>query len=162
MDETEDDVRYAWRNERGLTLIELLMAMVMLAILLGIGFQGLQAFNESAIPDRAATAIAGDITLTRSYAIQRGQDVSLVADEANRSYEIQTAGGDVLQRRTFSASTDLPLTVLDVQTGSDEITFNSRGMLTGGLSSATIDIARFDTERRIQVTALGRTRVTTP
>ena len=149
-------------DERGLTLIELLIGMVMLAILLAIGFQGLKSFNESAVPDRAATAIAGDVTLTRSYAIQRGQSVSLIADEANRSYRIETTGGDVLQRRRFDASTDLPLTVLDVRTAGDDITFNSRGMLAGGVSSVTVEIARFDTERRIQVNALGRTRITTP
>lgn len=43
-------MRNAWTDESGLTLVELLMAMVLLAILLGIGFQGLQAFNRSAIP----------------------------------------------------------------------------------------------------------------
>lgn len=153
---------HPWSDESGLTLVEVLIAIVMLAILLGIGFQGLQAFNQSAIPDRAATAIAGDVTLTRSYAIQRGESVTLAADEANRSYEIRTAGGDVLQKRSFSASTDLPLTLLDVTTGDDEITFNSRGMLAGGASSVTIDIARFDSEKRIQVNALGRTRISTP
>lgn len=158
----EATVRNGWTDERGMTLIELLMVMVMLAILLGIGFQGLQAFNQSAIPDRAATAIAGDVTLTRSYAIQRGEDITFAADEANRSYEIRTASGDVLHSRSFSASTDLPLTMLDVTTGSDEFTFNSRGMLAGGVSSVTIDIARFDTGRRIQVNALGRTRINTP
>lgn len=152
-----------WRkDESGFTLVELLMAMVMLAILMGLGFQGLRAFNQSAVPDRAASAIAGDIALTRSYAIQRGEDVSLVADEANRSYMIRTAGGEVLHRRSFSASTDLPLTVMDVMTSGDDIAFNSRGMLTGGMSSATIEIARFESEKRIQVNALGRTRVTTP
>lgn len=155
-------MRNGWTDERGMTLIELLMVMVMLAILLGIGFQGLQAFNRSAVPDRAASAIAGDVTLTRSYAIQRGEDVTFVADEANRTYEIRTAGGDVLHSRSFSASTDLPLTMLDVTTGGDDFTFNSRGMLAGGASSVTIDIARFDTGRRIQVNALGRTRINTP
>lgn len=148
-------------DQGGMTLVELLMAIVVFAILLGLGFQGLKAFNETAVPDRAASAIAGDLTLTRSYAIQRGMDVSLVADEASRSYEIRTSGGDVLQSRSFSASTDLPLTVLDVRTGDDAITFNSRGMLAGGVSSAAVDIARFETGRRVQVNALGRTRIST-
>lgn len=155
-------MKRSWNDESGLTLVELLMAMVMLAILMGIGIQGLRAFSQSTVPDRAAAAIAGDITLTRSYAIQRGEDVSLVADEANRSYDIRTSGGDVLQRRSFSASTDLPLTMMDVMTSDDDLTFNSRGMLTGGMSSVTIDIARFDSEKRIRVNALGRTRVSTP
>lgn len=155
-------MRYAWTDQKGLTLVELLMAIVVFAILVGIGFQGLQAFTRTAIPDRAASAIAADVTLARSYAIQRGEDVTLVADEANRSYEVRTAGGDVLHQRSFAASTDLPLTTLDVRTADDDLTFNSRGMLSGGVSSVTIGIARFDVGRRIEVNALGRTTVSTP
>ena len=156
-------MRSVWKSESGLTLVELLVAIVMLAILVGLGFQGLLAFTRSAVPDRAATAIAGDVALTRNYAIQRGVDVALVADEANRTYEIRTSpGGEVLQARSFSASTDLPLTVLDVATAGDALTFNSRGMLDGGLSSVTIDVGRFGDRKRIRVTALGRVDVTTP
>ena len=161
-DETEDPVRYRWQDQTGLTIVELLIAIVMLTILMGLGFQGVQAFSRSAVPDRAASVVAADIGLARSYAVQRAEDVSLVADEANRSYEIRNAGGDVLQRRSFGASTDLPLTVLDVQTPGDDITFNARGMLAGGASSITVEIARFGTEREISVNALGRTRISTP
>lgn len=155
-------MRSVVKSESGLTLVELLMAIVLLAILVGLGFQGLLAFSRSAVPDRAASAIASDVALTRNYAIQRGQDVALVADEANRSYEIRIVGGDVLLNRSYSASTDLPLTVLDVSTAGDRVTFNPRGMLDGGVSSVTIDVGRFGTQRRIRVTALGRTTITTP
>lgn len=142
----------------GFTMVELLIAITLLGIVLGIGFAGMRGFNESTVVDRAATAIASDVTLTRSYAIQRRSTVSLVADEANRSYAIRD-GADTLEIRSYAADTDLPLTRLDVQTGGDELSFNARGLLVG-TGNATILVERLDSSQKIEVTALGRTRVT--
>lgn len=143
----------------GFTMVELLIAVTLLGILVGIGFMGMRGFNESTVVDRAATAIAGDVTVTRSYAIQRRSTVTMAADEANRRYEIRDVDtGDLLETRSFAASTDLPLTRLDVQTAGDALTFNARGLLVSG-GSATILVERFDTGKQIEVSALGRTRV---
>lgn len=145
---------------RGFTMVELLIAMTLLGIVLGIGFTGMRGFNESTVVDRAATAIASDVTLTRSHAIQRRSTVTLAADEANRRYEIRdVATGDVLESRSFSADTDLPLTRLDVQTPGDALTFNARGLLVSS-GSATILIERLDSGQEIEISALGRTRTT--
>ncbi|MFW6193740.1 MAG: pilus assembly FimT family protein [Gemmatimonadota bacterium] len=144
----------------GFTMVELLIAIAILGIVLGIGFMGMRGFNESTVVDRAATAIASDVTLTRSYAIQRRSTVAIVADEANRSYEIRDEStGDVLQTRSFAADTDLPLTRLDIQTSGDELKFNARGLMVGS-GNATILLERLDTGKQIEVSALGRTRVT--
>lgn len=144
----------------GFTLVELLMAVVVFGIALGIGFVGMRGFNESTGVDRAGTAIASDVTLARSYAIQRGEPVSLGADEVNRTYTIHVeSSGDVLESRSHSAASDLPLTRLDVQTGDDELTFNSRGLLVGG-SNVTVLVERDGTGKEIEVTPLGRTNIT--
>lgn len=142
----------------GFTMVELLIAITILGIVLGVGFMGMRGFNESTVVDRAATAVASDVTLTRSYAIQRRSTVTMAADEANRRYEIRdTSTGDLLESRSFSAGTDLPLTRLDIQTTGDALTFNARGLLvTGG--NATILVERLDTGKQIEVSALGRTR----
>lgn len=143
----------------GYTLIELLIVMVLLTIVLGTGYQALRSFGESSIVDRAATAISGDVRLTRAYAIQRRSDVSLVVDPASRSYAIRD-GADTLATRRFSAASELPLTVLSV-TPTGPVTFNGRGLLQG-TSSVAFDLARHDTSTRLFVSALGRTRVTQP
>lgn len=142
----------------GFTMVELLIAITLLGIVGGIGFVGMRGFNESTVADRAATAIASDVALTRSYAIQRRSTVTLVADEANRSYAIRD-GADTLVVRSYAADTDLPLTRLDVQTTGDELSFNARGLLVG-TSSATILVERLDSGKQVEMTALGRTRVT--
>lgn len=146
--------------QAGFTLVELLIAIALLGIVLGIGFTGMRGFNESTTVDRAATAIAADVTLARSHAIQRRSTVTLAADEANRRYEIRDVStGDVLESRSFSADTDLPLTRLDIQTTGDALTFNARGLLVSS-GNATILVERLDTGKQIEVSALGRTRTT--
>lgn len=145
----------------GFTMIELLIAMVIFGIVVAVGFMGMRGFNESSVVDRAATSIASDVTLTRSYAVQRRSTVALVADEANRRYAIRDEGEsppDTLKVRSFQADTDLPLTRLDVQAAGDELTFNSRGLLTGG-SNVKILVERLGTAQEITVTALGRTSI---
>lgn len=143
----------------GFTLVELLIAITLLGIALGIGFTGMRGFNESSVVDRAATAIASDVTLARSHAIQRRSTVTLAADEANRRYEIRDVStGELLESRSFAADTDLPLTRLDIQTAGDALTFNARGLLVSG--NATVLVERLDTGKQIEVSALGRTRTT--
>lgn len=147
----------------GFTLIELVMAVALFGIIVAVGLTGMRSFNESTVVDRAATAIASDVTLTRSYAVQRRSTVSMVADEADRTYAIRDEGEsppDTLQVRSFSAGTDLPLTQLDVQTSGDGLAFNARGLLVAG-SNVTILIERLGTAKEIQITPLGRTVVST-
>lgn len=151
-------------RSRGFTMIELLMALTLLAIILGVGFTELRGFNETMIVDRAASSIAADVSVARSYAVQRGNDISLEAEESARRYVIRDeATGDTLKVRVHAASSDLPLTRLDVQTSDDRLTFNSRGLLVPG-NSVDIVIGRFDSGKRIRVSPLGRSTisVTTP
>ncbi len=153
-------------EQGGFSLIEVLMVLILLSIVLGIGAQGMQGFNEASTATRAANAVAGDITLTRSYAVQRLSEVRLIADEAARTYAIVDVGAnpdDTLLTRRFSASSDLPLTRLDVGTGGNHVAFNSRGMVvTGGsVGTDTIEVERLDSGRRIVISPLGRTRVET-
>lgn len=133
--------------------------MVLLAIVLGIGFRELRGFNETTIVDRAASSIAADVSVARSHAVQRGDDVSLVAEESDRRYVIRDeTTGEILKVRSHSAGTDLPLTRLDVQTADDRLTFNSRGLLVSG-GSVDIVIERLDSGKRIRVTPLGRSSI---
>lgn len=153
-------------GQGGFSLIEVLMVLILLSIVLGIGAQGMQGFNEAGTATRAANAVAGDITLTRSYAVQRLSEVRLIADEAARTYAIVDVGAnpdDTLMTRRYSASSDLPLTRLDVGLGGNHVAFNSRGMVvTGGsVGTDTIEVERLDSGRRIVISPLGRTRVET-
>lgn len=152
--------RTAWRSaaQDGFTLVELLIVIAMFSILVAVGFRGFKQFNESTTVDQAARALTSDVTLARSFAIRRGENVSLVADEADRSYVIRDAGGTILAATDMSASSGTPLTLLDVKTTGDSITFNARGMLTSG-STVEIDLGRSGLTKKVDVSPLGRTRI---
>lgn len=151
------------RYQSGFSLVELLIVLVLGGILLGLGVQGFKIFNRTASVKGAAQSVLSDVTLLRSYAIQRRTNVSLVANEAGRSYVIREAGtGTVLARRSYDASSELPLTTLDVQTTGDSITFNSRGLMVPATSTDTISVGRLGDSRLVVVNALGRGRVLVP
>lgn len=150
--------RAARTGRAGFSLIELLLVVVVFSITVGVGIEGFRQFNESATVDRAARVVAGDVVLARTHAIQRREHVSLVADEADRSYAIVDASGDTILVRRYNAASDLPLTLLDVKTSGDDLTFNARGLLASG-SAVEIDVGRLGKEKRVQVSVLGRTTV---
>lgn len=143
----------------GFTLVELLIAVIVLGILASLAFGGWRRYADSTAADRAARVLMGDIALTRSFAIQRRETVSLVIDEADRTYQIRAPGGPLLAQQDFGAGSDTPLTAMDIQSA-DSVVFNARGFLTTG--PLQVDLTRYDAERRVSVSGLGRTRVTTP
>lgn len=139
----------------GFTLIELMSAVVVAAIMLALGYAGFREFNEAITVRKAAGTIAADLSLTRSFAIQRRENVSLVADEADRSYEIRAADGTVLSRRSFDVDSGLPLDGMAVGTVGDSVTFNSRGLMIGG-GGVEVAVGRRDRAQVVYMNALGR------
>lgn len=147
-------------SERGFTLVEMLIVVTILSLVSLIANTSFRNFRERATLNRAARVIAADMALTRSYAIRERQNVSLVADEASRTYAIRTAGGDTLAVRSLDSSTDLAIDSLNVLAAGDSITFNSRGMLLTAV--AQVDVGRASGDRRVQVNGIGRARIIQP
>lgn len=142
----------------GFTLIELLLAIITVAVLLGVAYGGYRQFNEAVVVKKAANIIGSDVALTRSLAIQRRSNVSLVADEPQRSYVIRDTAGAVLARRSFDRTAALPLDMLDVQADGDSVAFNSRGLMASG-AGVVIELGRGERRRAVTVNALGRYQV---
>lgn len=114
-------------------------------------------FRERTILNRAAEVIASDVALTRTYAIRERANISMVADESNRTYQIRDAAGNVLKTRWFDADSDLRLVQLNILTSGDSLTFNARGMLLSAF--ALIDVGSDSDSRRVTVNGLGRHRI---
>lgn len=154
---TERDSRRVLGRSDGFTLVELAISMATTAILLAIGYGAMREYAEATAARKAAVQVAADIALARSHAIQQRENISLVATEPTREYEVRDRAGTVVARRYFGDGAELMLTSLDVTRAGDSLTFNSRGLLVGGTGRVTL--VRGTRTHDVLVNALGRTDV---
>lgn len=147
-------------SERGFTIVEMLIVVTILSLVSLLANTSFRNFRERATLNRAARVVATDMALTRSLAIRERQNVSLVADEAARTYAIRNLDGDTLAVRSLDSSTDLAIDSLNVLAAGDSITFNSRGMLLSAF--AQVDVGTTSGDRRVQVNGVGRARIIKP
>ena len=147
------------RNQRGFTLVELLIGLTIMSVVGLIANTSFRTFRQRTILNRAAQVVAADAALTRTYAIRQRANISLVADESTQSYQIRDAAGTVLKTRWFDGDSDLRLNSLDITNTGDSLTFNARGMLVSAF--AVIDIGSNAGSKRVIVNGLGRYRVVT-
>lgn len=151
--------RLRQRNQRGFSLVELLIGITIMSVVGLIANTSFRSFRQRTILNRAAQVVAADAAMTRTYAIRERANVSLVADESTQSYQIRDASGTVLKTRWFDADSDLKLDSLDVLNAGDSLTFNARGMLISAFG--VIDIGSDAGSKRVIVNGLGRHRVIT-
>jgi len=144
-------------NQGGFTLVELLITITIMSVVGLMANTSFRNFRQRTILNRAAQVVAADAAMTRTYAIRERTNVSLVADEGARTYQIRDASGNVLKTRWFDADSDLRLDALDVLNSGDSLTFNARGMLTSAF--AVIDVGSTAGSKRVIVNGLGRHRV---
>ena len=137
--------------------MEFAIALSSMAVVSAVALGAFRQYSESMSARKAAVQFASDVGLTRSFAIQRREDVSLVVNESGRTYVVRDAAGTVFMRRDFSgtANADLALTSMVLNTTGDSLTFNSRGLLSTGTARATL--ARRDRSHQVTVNGLGRT-----
>jgi len=146
------------RDARGLTIVEMIIALSIVAIAGAMSFSSFFRYQQSAAASRAARVIRADIQLTRALAIRARGPVSLVANETLRRYVIRDRAGTLYNRRDFGDGAEIELTGLRVSTTGDSLTFDARGiLLTSG--SPEIHVARNATVRTVKVNAVGKTEV---
>jgi len=147
--------RTAGRDERGFTIVELGIALSALAVIAAVSIGAFRQYAEATSARKAAVQIAADIGLTRSFAIQRREPVSLVLDETALTYVVRDTAGTVLMRRDFSGVAEYGLSTVIINTTGDSLTFNSRGLMSQG--TARFNVTRRDHAQQVDVNALGRT-----
>ncbi|WP_116475057.1 GspH/FimT family pseudopilin [Zobellella maritima] len=79
------------KSQSGLTLIELLVGMLVLAVLLSIAVPSFQTLRQQYTVRSAGMAIYADLQLARSEAVQRNKDITVCfsgSGTANWSYQI--------------------------------------------------------------------------
>jgi type IV fimbrial biogenesis protein FimT len=145
------------RGERGFTLVEVIITMIVLSLILGAGMASLHRYIRQQQVDRAADAILWEITVARSYAIRKGESVRLVIDEASRSLTVRD---DAQTWRTLrlGPGTELPVDSLTIDIPGDSLIFSFRGFCLNcsNVSAATMAVKVGNKQRQVQVGFLGR------
>lgn len=139
---------------RGATLLELLLALGILAILLALGAPAAMAARDTALVALHASRLAAAHTDTRSAARLAGARSELVVSPAG--YRQRTwAGG------AFAATWSRPGPAIDAVslTGpGTPMTFDSRGFMLGA-GNRTYTLSRGSASARIVISRLGRLRI---
>lgn len=146
------------RDDRGVTLPELAIALTVVAIGTAMAFGSFFQYQQSISTSRAARAISADVQLARGLAIRARAPVSIVANETLLRYEIRDTLGTMFHRRDFGTGNQIELTALDIATTGDSLTFDGRGILvTSG--TPTVTVTRHAKTRTVTINGLGRTQI---
>ena len=143
------------RNTRGMTMVEVFVVLVIMAILLLGSFPRIGQTLRSSRVDRAAGLVA--LTLERSFTLASRQrrPVTVTCDCVNQALEIRDeATGTLYQRRAFGPDTEFQLDTLMLSEGS--VTVSPSGVATLPL---TVTISAGPSNRQITMSSAGLVRV---
>ena len=136
------------RGTQGLTLVELILCMAILAILLAVASPLLAQFSSGYKLRAAARELATDLQFTRLLAVKENKTFQ-VSCEANSYQVVRVSDGFVAKVRDFS--TDYP----EVTLSGGVVTFNSRG----NAGSQAITVSSLSASRNITVSSTGRVKL---
>jgi type IV fimbrial biogenesis protein FimT len=136
------------RGTQGLTLVELILCMAILAVLLAVASPLLAQFSSGYKLRAAARELATDLQFTRLLAVKENRSFQVNCD-ANSYHVVRVSDGFVAKARDFS--TDYP----EVTLSGGAFTFNSRG----NAVSQTMTVSNLSASRNITVSSSGRVKL---
>jgi prepilin-type N-terminal cleavage/methylation domain-containing protein len=138
------------RSEDAFTLLELLIALTLVGIAVGIGATGFRHFSRSVALDHAADVVQGELARAKMLAVSRREAVGVRLSSSGRM-SLEAADGTVLSRRDLSRGA---LRVDRAEIRPRWFRFNSRGMASPG----SVYLYRGDRGIRLVSNFLGRVR----
>ena len=146
----------------GFSLIELVIAMAVVAIGLAITIPAMQGFTDSNRRTTYINSLAGDLGLAKSEAIKRGTTVTITqltgtAGDWQNGWSISDGSTTFKTTPAFDVTT---ITLIE-NSGASSISFRPNGRITGSaLSFNLCDSANTDPEnKRLAINATGRISV---
>jgi len=124
------------REQRGFTLLELLVVFAMVALLTGLVPLAYERLRESAQYRDAVRSVLSDIRQARYRALAEGRDVRFRVDLANRTY-----GMEGRPPKTLPQPLRLRTTVADIELNAGQVA-GIRFLPSGGATGGTIEILR--------------------
>jgi len=115
------------RDQRGFTLLELIIVMVILTIVGSIAYGAFQQMAINANLKTAARDIVSDFNLIRQRAMAENVPLSITFDAVMNSYDVPQPGGATLTKNLASYGADIVFGSPPDFSGGSVITFQPRG-----------------------------------
>lgn len=158
-------------KQRGVTLIELMIGLAIMAILLAAGLPGFNVWIQNTQIRTAAESIQNGLQLARAEAVRRNEQVNFILGTGT-SWTVSTVAvpGTAIQSRASSEGS-VNVTVTATPAGATTATFNALGRLANPTTAPTqIDLdvpttilpANVSRELRINITSGGQIRTCDP
>lgn len=156
-------------KQRGVTLIELMIGIAIMAILLAVGLPGFKVWMLNTQIRTATESIQNGLQLARAEAVRRNEQVNFILGTGT-SWAVSTVAGTAIQSRPSSEGS-VNVTVTATPAGATTATFNALGRLANPTTAPTqIDLdvpttilpANESRELRINITSGGQIRTCDP
>ncbi|HUE89452.1 MAG TPA: type II secretion system protein [Vicinamibacterales bacterium] len=138
--------------QRGFTMVELMIAVVVMGIIMAVGMPKLGAIRDQASVRSATQQIGAYVATTRAAAIRRGLRANFKTRGDTMWVEIQQPGAPEI------IAPPIPLAEtfnIQLSTISDSITFDARGFALGLAATQKFVVTRASASDSICVTRLG-------
>lgn len=157
----------AAQRQAGLTLIELMVAVLIVSILMAVGAGGYSRWTQNQQIRVAAESILNGMQLARGEAVKRNGNVRFVLGNLSSWTITEAAGGNTVQARS-SAEGSSNVTVTATPGGASTVTFSALGRVTtnadGSAALTQVDLANATGDRplRITISSGGNVRMCDP
>jgi type IV fimbrial biogenesis protein FimT len=130
-------------RQTGVTIIELLIAIALLSLLMGIGVPTFRSWIQNSQVRTGADALLNGLQLARAEAVRRNKPVEFILRQgADWSVVLVNPRTDLQERKGSAGSTNA---VVDVTpAGADRITFNPIGAPAGSNQDGSLPIRQID------------------
>jgi prepilin-type N-terminal cleavage/methylation domain-containing protein len=129
-----------WRLSDGVSLLELLCAVVVVGVLATATYTGVRSYDRSRRAARVANMLQWEITVARGYAIRSGRQMSLIVDEQARSVALRD--GEVTWRRlSLGDGTPMRVDRITLDLPGDSLVFSPRGLCINCSASRLTDLS---------------------
>lgn len=112
-------------NDRGFTLLELVVTLGLLAIMMAIAVPSTSSWRKNAQYKEAAREVVSLLRRARSFAVQQNQSTTVTIDLSNRKYSF--AGKDTVFSKDVTVESKALIGDAWKKTGTLSITFRPQG-----------------------------------
>lgn len=144
------------RGDRGYTVIELLLVMIIISVIAGITYVRLRPSLERARVRGAASVLAGDLQYAQVMAARLRRPMVVSVNSTALTYQIADRGGTVYRSRDLSDAGDYALGELQATPATLEVFPNAIAA-----QSATYTMGAHGYRRLVTFSRAGQIRVTT-